>query len=74
MPSSELLHRVALVRTEDLEERNASFIKARRIGELGTLAVASIVFLRSVSRLIVTADVPRSPIIFTLMIEKLRSS
>jgi hypothetical protein len=42
MASSEMLHRVALVRTEVSEELSASFIKVTRIGELGTtLAVTS---------------------------------
>jgi hypothetical protein len=31
-----MLRRVALVKTDVLEERNASFIRAARIGELGT--------------------------------------
>jgi hypothetical protein len=31
-----MLRRVALVRTDISEERNASFIRVRRIGELGT--------------------------------------
>jgi hypothetical protein len=56
-----MLRRVALVKTEVLEELSASFIRVTRIGELGTtLAVTSIrrtlvVFLRSVRRLLVTA-------------------
>jgi hypothetical protein len=42
MPSSGMLHRVALVRTEVSEKLSASFIKVTRIGELGiTLAVTS---------------------------------
>jgi hypothetical protein len=42
MTSSGVLRRVALVRTNVLEELNASFIRATRIGELGrTLAVTS---------------------------------
>jgi hypothetical protein len=36
MVSSGMLHRVALVRTDVLEELSASFIRVRRIGELGT--------------------------------------
>jgi hypothetical protein len=36
MASSGTLHRVVLVRTEVSEELNASFIKVRRIAELGT--------------------------------------
>jgi ABC-type molybdate transport system permease subunit len=42
MPSSGMLRRVALVRTDVLEGLSASFIRATEIGELGiTLAVAS---------------------------------
>jgi hypothetical protein len=37
--SSGMSHRVALVRTDVSEELSASFIRATRIGELGTLAV-----------------------------------
>jgi hypothetical protein len=36
--------------------------------------IASILFFRSVLRLLVTADVPCSPILFTLMFEAIRSS
>jgi hypothetical protein len=64
-----MLRRVALVRTDVSEERSASFIRIR-IDELGTLAVTSnFVFLRSVHRLLVTVDVPSSPILVTLMME-----
>jgi hypothetical protein len=41
MPSSGMLRRVALVRTDVLEELSASIIRLTRIGELGTLAVTS---------------------------------
>jgi hypothetical protein len=42
MASSRMLRRVALVRTEVSEEPSASFIRVKRIGELGTtLAVTS---------------------------------
>jgi hypothetical protein len=89
MVSSEMSRRVALVRTDVSEEPSASFIRATRIGELGTtLAVTSnrprceeipstntLVFLRSVRQLLVTAsDVPSSPILVTLMKEALGSS
>jgi hypothetical protein len=80
MPSSGMLRRVALVRTDVTEELSASFISETRIGELGTtLAVTSngrtLVFLRSVLQLLVRASVvPSSPIIVTLMKEVLRSS
>jgi hypothetical protein len=77
MVSSGMLPRVALVRTDVLEELSASFIRVTRIGELGTtLAVTSNQrFLRSVRRLLVTASVvPISPILVTLMKEELSSS
>jgi hypothetical protein len=67
MPSSEMLRHVSLVRTDVSEEFSASLIRVTRIGELGTtLAVTSnrrtllrnyIVFLSSVRRLLVTANV-----------------
>jgi hypothetical protein len=79
-----MLRRVALVRTDDSEEPSASFIRVTTIGELGTrLPVTSNrrtlrrntkVFLRSVRRLLVTANVPTSPILVTLMMEELHSS
>jgi hypothetical protein len=59
-----MLRRVALVRTNVLEELSASFITVTRI-----------VFLRSVRRLLVRASVvPSSPILVTLMKEALSSS
>jgi hypothetical protein len=68
-----MLRRVALVRTDILEECSVSIIRVTRLGELGTKCV--IVFLRSVRRLLVTANVvPTSPILVTLMMEALRSS
>jgi hypothetical protein len=70
MASSAMLHRVALVRTDVSEEHSASFIRVTRLGEVGTtLAVTSnrrTLFLRSVRRLLVTANVvPSSPILVT---------
>jgi hypothetical protein len=42
MPSSAMLRRVALVRTDVSEERSASIVITTRIGELGTtLAVTT---------------------------------
>jgi hypothetical protein len=41
MASSEILRRVALIRTGVSEEISASTIRVIRIGELGTLAVTS---------------------------------
>jgi hypothetical protein len=70
-----MLHRVALVRTGVSEERIAPIIKVTRIGELGTTLAITIVFLRSVLRLIFTANiVPSSSIHVTLMMEAIRSS
>jgi hypothetical protein len=91
MPSSGMLHHVALVTTDVSEEHCASIIRLARIGELGTLSVTSsdacckqityiytyilyIVFLRSVHLLLVTANIPGSLILVTLMMEALRSS
>jgi hypothetical protein len=37
MMSSGMLHRVALVRIDVSEELSASFIRVKRIGELGTI-------------------------------------
>jgi hypothetical protein len=75
-----MLHHVALVRIDVSEEFCASIIRVTRIGELGTLAVTSnrcmhFVFLRTVRRLLVMANVdPSSPILVTLMIEAQSSS
>jgi hypothetical protein len=62
-----MLRRVTLVRADASEELSAFFVRVTRIGELGTLAVT---FLRSVRRLLVTANFPSSPIIVTLMMQK----
>jgi hypothetical protein len=72
-----MLRRVALVRTVVSEESRAPIIRVTSTGELGTtLAVTSnrrTLFLRSVRRLLVTANVPSSPILVTLMMERLDS-
>jgi hypothetical protein len=57
-----MLRRVALVRTDVSEELSTSIFRVTRIGELGTLAVTSNrrtlrKILRSVRRLLVTADI-----------------
>jgi multisubunit Na+/H+ antiporter MnhG subunit len=80
IPFSEILRRVALVRTDVSEELIASIIiKVTRMGKLGTtLAVTShqrFAFLRSMRRLLLTAIVVlSSPILLTLMMEALNSS
>jgi hypothetical protein len=80
MVSSGKLRRVALLRTDVSDDLSASFIRVTRIGELRTkLAVTSdrrtLVFLRSVRRLLVTVSVvPSSPILVTLTKEALGSS
>jgi uncharacterized protein YggT (Ycf19 family) len=58
-----MLRRVALVRTDVSEDLGTSIIRVTRV------------FLRSVRRLLVTANVvPTSPILVTLMMEVLSSS
>jgi hypothetical protein len=74
-----MLRRVARVRTDVSYERSASIIKMTRSCEPGTtLAVTSNRrthnSLRSVRRLLVTANVPISLILVTLMMEALLSS
>jgi hypothetical protein len=64
-----MLCRAAVVRTDVSEENIASVIKVTRIGDLGELS------LRSVLRLLVTANVVRnSPILATLTMEAIRTS
>jgi hypothetical protein len=41
MPFSEMLGRVALIRTNISEELNASIIRVTKIGELGTTSAAT---------------------------------
>jgi hypothetical protein len=80
MASAGMSRRVAVVRTGVSVDHSALFIRVTRIGALGTtLAVTSnrrtLVFLRRVRRLLVTASVvPISPILVTLMKEALSSS
>jgi hypothetical protein len=75
MPSSWILHRVVLVRTDILEECIASIIRVTRIGELGTLAVTSNQsILRWNTILLVTANVRSSSNFVTLMVEAKLSS
>jgi hypothetical protein len=57
-----MLHCVVLVRTDVSEEQNSSIIGVTRV----------LVFLPCVIRFLVTANVPSSPILVTLMMEELR--
>jgi hypothetical protein len=59
------LRSVALVRKDVSEGRSASIYSVTRINEL---------FLLSVRRLLVTANVSSSPVLVTLMMEELRST
>jgi hypothetical protein len=60
---------VVLVRADVSEERIASIIRVTKFGELGTLTVTS-----NGNQLLVTANVPSSPILVTLMMEVIFSS
>jgi hypothetical protein len=76
MPSSGMLRRVALVRTDVSEEHSASIIGVTKIDELGTtlFVTSNRRAHRSVRRLLVTASfVSSSPILVTLMKEALSS-
>jgi hypothetical protein len=71
MPSSGMLRRVALVRTDVSEEYVASIMKGRTIGELETTLAVT----RSVLQLLVTVNVvANSPIFATRMKEAIPSS
>jgi hypothetical protein len=48
MTSSEMLRRVALVRTDVSEELSASFIRVTKIGELGTTLATADLLLQTV--------------------------
>jgi hypothetical protein len=73
MPCGSFKNRRIVGRIDVSEELSASFITVTRIGELGTMLL-SLVFRRSMRRLLVTASVvPISPILVTLMKEALTS-
>jgi hypothetical protein len=77
MPSTGMLRRVDLVRTNVSYERIAFIIRVIRVGELGTTqaVTGNIVLLCRVLRLLVTADVVlSSPILLALLMEAIRSS
>jgi hypothetical protein len=82
MVSSGLLRRVALVRTDVSEEPGASFIRVTKIGVPGTTLAATnnrctlrLDIFRSVRRVLITASVVPSSLIFvTLMKEAPGSS
>jgi hypothetical protein len=71
MPSSGMLRRVALERTDVSEDCSSSIIRVTGIGELGTLAVNS---NRRTLRRNAANIVPSSPILVTLMLGALISS
>jgi Na+/H+ antiporter NhaD/arsenite permease-like protein len=62
-----MLRCVALVRTDVSEELSASLTRVTRIGELGTTLAVSSCYL------LLTANVPNSPILVTLVKEALSS-
>jgi hypothetical protein len=79
--SSEMLRRVVIVRTDVSEDHSSFIIRVTRIGELGTLAVSRNRrtlrrnnYILCVRRLLVTANVPSSPILVTLIMEAPRTS
>jgi hypothetical protein len=73
MPSSGMLHHVALVRAEVSEKVSASNMKVTRIGELGTsLAITS--NLRTLRRNTYTNAVPSSHTLVSQMMGALSSS
>jgi NurA-like 5'-3' nuclease len=73
-----MLRHVARIITDVSEERSASIIRVKRIGNVGTLAVTSnrpSLRRNTKRRLLITANVvPISPILVTLMMEALDSS
>jgi hypothetical protein len=69
-----MLNCVPVVRTDVSEELISSVFGVTRIGELGTLALHNHVILRGLLRLLVTANVPISRVLVTLMIETVHSS
>jgi hypothetical protein len=70
MASSGTLRRVALVTTDISEELSASFIRVTRMERFHSYTV----YFRSMRLLLVTANVPSSPILVALMKEALSSS
>jgi hypothetical protein len=78
MASSGILRRVALVRTDGSEELSAYIIRVTRICERNNVSrnyqpTHDFVFLRSVRRLLVTANItPSSLLLVILIMEALR--
>jgi hypothetical protein len=71
-----MLHCVALITTNVSEERTASINRMTRISDLGTLAVTGNrrKFFAACFGFLVAANVRRSSILVTLMMEGIRSS
>jgi hypothetical protein len=81
MPSSGMLRRVVLIKTDVSEEHIASVIKVTRISELGKLAVTSNQSMLqrntgspSQCTSVASCTVPGLPILVTLTMEAIRSS
>jgi hypothetical protein len=70
--SSGVLYRVALVRTDVLEELNTSFIMVTRIGELGT-TLAAISNRRTLRRNTTRRNIPEDAILHSRRRESLKS-
>jgi hypothetical protein len=65
---------VALVKSDVSEELGPSITRITRIGELRKIHGTIFLIIRSVCRLLVTANIPSTPILVTLMMEGLNSS
>jgi hypothetical protein len=69
-----MLRRAALVRTDISEELSASFIRATRIGELGTTLAVNKQPTHAAKKFLTASVVLSSPVLVTLMKEALGSS
>jgi hypothetical protein len=73
MPASGAFHRVALVRTDVSEERLVSTFTMTRTNELGTSATLCHSIASQRASVAVSAAVPSSPILVTLMMQNVGS-